>query len=224
MISIIQDYVSTVAAHYRGRVYAWNVVSEVLNDNGSWRNNIFYTYLGPDFVEIALVAARAADPNAKLYIEEYGAEDTNAKSDALFYLAQNLKNNGVPLDGIGFEGHIMTPITQSTAGIMGNTRRFESLDLDWAYTQIGVRIVNGSASPGRQGEDYHAMLVSCMTSHRCVGVLSSGITDLTNIEGMGIWGGPQWTETLFDASYTPVMAYNIIANYISKVTVDGNYI
>lgn len=86
-------------------------------------------------MEIALVAARAADPNAKLYIEEYGVEYVNAKSDALFYLAQNLKNNGVPLDGIGFEGHVITPLIQGAAGIMSNTRRFESLDLDWAYTR-----------------------------------------------------------------------------------------
>ncbi|KIO16255.1 glycoside hydrolase family 10 protein, partial [Tulasnella calospora MUT 4182] len=135
MISIIQDYVSTVAAYYQGRVYAWDVVSEIFNDNGTWRDNIFYKYLGSDFVEIALVAARAADPNAKLYIEEYGAEDFNVKSDALYYLAQNLKNNGVPLDGIGFEGHAITPVSQTYFGIIGNTQRFEGLDLDWAYTR-----------------------------------------------------------------------------------------
>ncbi|KAG8901661.1 hypothetical protein FRC01_009779 [Tulasnella sp. 417] len=224
MISIIQDYVTTVATYYQGRVYAWDVVSEIFNDNGTWRDNVFYNYLGSDFVEIALWAARAADPNAKLYIEEYGAEDLNVKSDALYYLAQTLKNNGVPLDGIGFEGHAITPTIPPPAGIMPNTQRFEALDLDWAYTQIGVRIVNGSSSPGRQAEDYHAMLISCMNSRRCVGVLTSGITDLTTIEGMGIWGGPQWTETLFDAYYVPVIGYNVIANYLSTVTVDGAYI
>ncbi|KAG8892066.1 hypothetical protein FRC01_014364, partial [Tulasnella sp. 417] len=222
--SIIQDYVTTVAAHYQGGVYAWDVVSEIFNDNGTWRDNVFYNYLGPDFVEIALWAARAADPNAKLYIEEYGVEDFNAKSDALYYLAQTLKNNGVPLDGIGFEGHLSTPLLSLSPTMISNKQRFADLDLDWAYTQLGVRIVNGSTTTGRQAEDYIAILAACIISPRCVGVLTSGITDATTIEGTGIWGGPQWTETLFDANYTPTMAYNVIANDLSTVTVNGNYI
>ncbi|KAG8944035.1 hypothetical protein FRC04_002230 [Tulasnella sp. 424] len=74
-----------------------------------WRSNVFYNVLGSDYVQIALVAARSVDPNAKLYIEEYGAEKVNAKSDALFYLAQDLKSMGIPLGGIWFEGHWVTP-------------------------------------------------------------------------------------------------------------------
>ncbi|KAG8892614.1 hypothetical protein FRC01_014063, partial [Tulasnella sp. 417] len=72
MSTIIQDYVFNVAAKYRGQIYAWNVVSEIFNDNGTWRSNMFYNYLGTDYVKIALQRARSADPNAKLYIEEYG--------------------------------------------------------------------------------------------------------------------------------------------------------
>ncbi|KAG8944034.1 hypothetical protein FRC04_002229 [Tulasnella sp. 424] len=135
LTSIIQDYVATVTGHYRGQVYAWDVVSEIFEDNGKWRSNVFYDVLGPDYVQIALVAARSADPGAKLYIEEYGAEEVNVKSDALFSLTQDLKNNGVPLDGIGFEGHSVTPQIPTPYSVMVNTQRFEALDLDWAYTR-----------------------------------------------------------------------------------------
>ncbi|KAG9044800.1 hypothetical protein FS837_007531 [Tulasnella sp. UAMH 9824] len=223
MVSIIQDYITTVASKYRGRVYAWDVVSEIFNDNGTWRDNVFYNYLGPEFVEIALFAARAADPNAKLYIEEYGVEELNVKSDALYSLAKDLKTKGVPLDGIGFEGHIISTQIPPYTSVHPNTQRFEDLDLDWAFTQLGVRIVNGSSTVGRQAEEYYAVLINCMLSTRCVGVLTSGITDDTTIEGTGIWGGPQWTETFFDANYVPVMAYNVIANSLSSLTVNGNY-
>ncbi|KAG9044799.1 hypothetical protein FS837_007530 [Tulasnella sp. UAMH 9824] len=225
IISIIQDHVTTVAGYYQGRVYAWDVVSEIFDDKGGWRNNIFYKYLGPDFVEIALSAARGADPNAKLYIEEYGAEDVNAKSDSLYDLAKDLKNKGVPLDGIGFEGHLNSPNIPAPSSVYYNTQRFEALDLDWGYTQLGVRIVNGATSPPRQAEDCLAVLeAACLVSTRCVGVSTSGITDLTTIEGMGIWGGPVWQETFFDLNYVPIIQYEVMADYLSLVTVNGNYI
>ncbi|KAG8959476.1 hypothetical protein FRC00_001555 [Tulasnella sp. 408] len=123
LISIIQDYVPTVASNYQGRVYAWDIVSEIFNDNGTWRDNVFYNYLGAEFVEIALYAARAADPNAKLYIEEYGVEELNVKSDTLYSLAKDLKTNGVPLDGIGFEGHIISTQIPPYTSVHPNTQR-----------------------------------------------------------------------------------------------------
>lgn len=127
-----------------------------------------------------------ADPNAKLYIEEYGAEIVNTKSNALYALAQTLKNSKVPLDGIGFEGHVVAGQIPNIGDVTSNVGRFASLDLDWAYTrasfdlmkrfgnalysksgflyvaaELGVRIVNGGASVGRQMEDYISMLSAC---------------------------------------------------------------
>ncbi|KAG8892740.1 hypothetical protein FRC01_013977, partial [Tulasnella sp. 417] len=162
MSTIIQDYVFNVAAKYRGQIYAWNVVSEIFNDDGTWRRNTFYNYLSSEYVQIALQRARSADPNAKLYIEEYGVEVANVKSDALFNLAQDLKNKNVPLDGIAFEGHFNTPDIPYPVPMMTNAQRFENLDLDWAFTQLGVRIVNGGSNLIRQAEDYYSVLIACM--------------------------------------------------------------
>ncbi|KAG8901662.1 hypothetical protein FRC01_009780, partial [Tulasnella sp. 417] len=60
-------------------------------------------------------------------------------------------------------------------------------------------------------------------SARCVGVVTSGIIDTITIEGTGSWGGPTWTETLFDANYVTVLAYYGIADSLAIATLDGAY-
>ncbi|KAG8944036.1 hypothetical protein FRC04_002231 [Tulasnella sp. 424] len=223
LTTVIQNYVTTVASRYKGKIYAWDVVSEIFNDDGGWRQNVFYNTIGPNYVRIALSAARAADPGAKLYIEELGAEAVNVKSNALYTLAQQLKASGVPLDGIGLEVHVKAGQIPSVSSMTTNVARFASLGLDWAYTQMGVRIVNGGVTVSQQTNDYKAMLSVCLDSPRCVGVITSGIVDSITIEGTGVWGGPTWTETLFDANYIPVQAYYGISNSLTAATINGNY-
>ncbi|KAG8894294.1 hypothetical protein FRC00_009168, partial [Tulasnella sp. 408] len=116
------------------RYNAWDVVSEIFNDNGSWRSNVFFNTLGSNYVAIALQAARAADPNAKLYIEEYGAESVNVKSNALWLLVTQLKINAMPLDGIGFEGQVGAVPPPNVDSMSLNLARCGPLNLDWAFT------------------------------------------------------------------------------------------
>lgn len=96
---------------------------------------MFYNTLGPNYVKIALQAARAADPAAKLYIEEYSAQPVNAKSNALYALVQTLKTSGIPIDGVGFEGHVTAGQSPNIASVTTNVARFVSLGLDWAFTR-----------------------------------------------------------------------------------------
>ena len=103
----MEAHITTEATHYKGECYAWDVVNEPFNSDGSFVADPFYNAMGSGYIADALRTAHAADPNAKLYLNDYSIEGENAKSNAMYSLAQSLLAQGVPLNGIGFESHFI---------------------------------------------------------------------------------------------------------------------
>lgn len=83
MTSIIQEHISNVAGHYAGQVYCWDVVNEPLNNDGTYDADVFFNAMGIDYVGVALNAARAADPNAKLYMNDYNVRHKYQSDDSV---------------------------------------------------------------------------------------------------------------------------------------------
>ena len=106
----LEQYVTDVVTHFKGRVLAWDVVNEVISDGEGgtvpYRDSNWYQAAGgPDYIDWAFNAARAADPDALLFINDYNTE-LSGKRGRLLGVVQDLIDRGVPIDGVGHQMHL----------------------------------------------------------------------------------------------------------------------
>ena len=101
------NHVTQVATHYKGKIYAWDVVNEAFADGGRGaRRDSNLQRTGNDWIEAAFRTARAADPAAKLCYNDYNIDDwTHAKTQAVYNMVRDFKARGVPIDCVGFQSH-----------------------------------------------------------------------------------------------------------------------
>lgn len=100
----MKDHISTVVGRYRGRVDAWDVVNEAFLASGKLRENRFWELLGEDYIPYAFRCAREADPDAELILNDFGIPRYK-KRKAVIEFVNRMRAEGVPIDGIGIQGH-----------------------------------------------------------------------------------------------------------------------
>lgn len=212
---VLSDHIANVAGHFKGKVFAWDVVNEPFNDDGTIRSTIWYDTPGIGFagqgtktIEQALKWAHSADPAAKLFVNDYGAELMNAKSDAIYAMAQDFKTRGVPLNGIGLELHIDPSFdTQANMTSLGqNIQRLGALGLDVHFTELDVRIPDSSAgSLALQAQTYKDLMTVCLAQTACTAFQTWGFTDKYSWVP-GFFTGYGWALP-FDLNYAKKPAY-----------------
>ncbi|WP_194911021.1 endo-1,4-beta-xylanase [Catenulispora rubra] len=213
---VMEAHVTTEATHYKGKVYAWDVVNEPFNEDGSLRQDVFYNAMGTGYIADAIRTAHAADPNAKLYLNDYNIEGENAKSDGMYNLAKSLLAQGVPLNGIGLESHFI--VGQVPSSMQANMQRFAALGLDVAVTELDDRIQlpAGSSSLQQQANDYSTVVKDCLAVSRCVGVSQWGVDDAHSwIPGAFPGYG---AATMYDQNDQPKPAYSATATALGGGT------
>src|SRR6516165_4875012 len=206
--SAMETHITTEASHYKGECYAWDVVNEPFNGDGSFVSDAFFNAMGSGYIADALRTAHAADPNAKLYLNDYNIEGENAKSNAMYSLAQSLLAQGVPLNGIGFESHFI--LGQVPSDMEANMQRFASLGLDVAVTELDDRITlpASTANLQQQATDFANVVKDCLGVSRCVGVTQWAVGDADSWVP-GTFSG-QGAATMFDQSYNPKPAFTAV--------------
>ncbi|MGW0854710.1 endo-1,4-beta-xylanase [Streptomyces sp. NPDC002690] len=171
-------HITEEATHYRGAVTAWDVVNEPFNEDGTFRTSPFYNAMGTDYIATALRAAHAADPDAKLYLNDYNIEGLGAKSDAMYALVSELLDEGVPLDGVGMQAHLAVQYGFPYQ-MQANMKRFADLGLDVAVTELDVRmqLPSDAAKSATQSTYYQQVVEACLAVERCVGITVWDYTD-----------------------------------------------
>jgi endo-1,4-beta-xylanase len=205
---IMTTHITEVMNHYEGDVEYWDVVNEAFNEDGTMRQSVFQTTLGQGYVANAFRAADAADPNAKLCINDYNIEGDNAKSDGLYNLVSSLINQGVPIDCVGFQSHFILDQIPST--LQSNMQRFADLGLELVITELDIRInmPADSAELQRQATQFAGVVNTCLAVDACSGVTVWGIGDRDSwvpdvFEGQG-------APLLYDDNYQPKPAFDAV--------------
>lgn len=171
------EHVRRVAEHFKGRIAQWDVVNEAITDAGRLRRRPFAEKLGPGYVAEAFRTARRADPRAKLFINDYGIEGINRKSDRLYALVAELKRAGVPVDGVGFQMHVNLEGVPET--FVANLRRFAALGLDLAVTEadVALRVPPSEEDLRAQGRVFADAVRGCRAVPECRSFTFWGFTD-----------------------------------------------
>ena len=186
--SILTDFmlkhIEIMLDHYRGRIHEWDVVNEVLDlfGNGDIEENVFYRYVGPDYIKLALKAARQADPTIKIYINEQFNNYTDKRAESFYQLIKSLVDEGLPLDGIGIQGHSLYNLAPPVT-LKAYMQRFEALGLTVEITELEarLRLFNSAKDPYlAQGEYYRDIAQQCLEVAACKGITFWGYNDATS--------------------------------------------
>jgi endo-1,4-beta-xylanase len=141
LLSRLETHVKTVVSRYKDDIKSWDVVNEVIDEWGGHpeglRQSPWFLITGTDYIKVAFETARQyAAPDAKLYINDYNTEVT-PKRTYLYNLVKSLKEQGVPIDGVGHQGHIQIG-WPSEKEIEDTINMFADLGLDNQITELDV--------------------------------------------------------------------------------------
>ncbi len=176
LAEILERHIKTVIGHYRGKVFAWDVVNEAFDEShpGKLRSTIWRDQpgIGPGngtgYIEHCFRWAHEADPLALLFYNDAEAEEINPKSDAIYAMVQDFRKRGVPIDGVGFQVHIAN-LHADIASISANMKRFTALGIQVQITEMDVALPvdsNGNAQIAdlkTQANLYREITAACLS-------------------------------------------------------------
>jgi endo-1,4-beta-xylanase len=200
--SALVNHITQVATHYRGKLYAWDVVNEAFDDGGSGaRRNSNLQRTGNDWIEVAFRTARAADPTAKLCYNDYNIDSWSAaKTQGVYRMVQDFKSRGVPIDCVGLQSHFGNGIP---GDYQTTIQRFAALGVEVVITELDI-----AGGGSQQADNYRKVVQACVSVPQCAGLTVWGIRDTDS------WRSGD-TPLLFDGSGNKKAAYNAVLDALN---------
>ena len=187
-LSILENHITNVVSHFRGQVKEWDVVNECLDDDQTTvrtrpdsydlRESVWTRAIGEDFIDSAFVYAHRADPDAKLYLNDYGVElQGKAKSMAFYNLAVRLKASGIPIDGVGLQCHFSIGDVDSVK-LENTIRRFAEVGLQCIITELDMGVPSTSTGDlEEQARNYRVVTDIMLNNENCPNLVVWGLKD-----------------------------------------------
>ncbi|PVH77263.1 glycoside hydrolase family 10 protein [Cadophora sp. DSE1049] len=222
--AVMKSHITEEMTHYKGQCYAWDVVNEAFDDTSAaaFRNSVFYQAMGEDYIRIAFETARAADPDAKLYYNDYNIEYTGAKATNALAMVTKLVNGGTPIDGVGVQGHYIVGKMPSGSDISTHLEAYTALGLEVAITELDIRMTLPSTESdlAQQSTDYAAAVTACLDVANCVGITIWDFTDKYSWIP-SVFSG-QGAACLFDENLVKKPAYDGVVAALSAGKKSGS--
>jgi endo-1,4-beta-xylanase len=176
------NHIDTVVSHFKGRIYAWDVVNEAWQNGNALRTSVFMQQLGAGFIDEAFIAAKAADPDAKLYYNDFGAEGTGGKANAIYNMVQGMLQRGVPIDGVGLQMHTGSANANPTiSAFQTNMQRIRELGLEVVVSELDVQTCTDTSPMDVrmdvQRSRYYDIVSACVDEVGCSAVTIWGVID-----------------------------------------------
>ena len=219
LMDLLEAHIFTEVGRYKGRIWQWDVANEFFRDSnpsGINPNDFWVSHLGTGIIPQAFRWARQADPVALLMYNDYniaGEDGSNAKSDAVFAWVQQMLDQGVPIDGIGNQGHLDTQFGFPTR-MQQDLERYASLGLKVAITEADVRtFVDGPTTQVptnhleffAQPYEFDQMMKAALAVPECISFTCWGFGDADSWIP-GFFKGEGYA-TLYDVNLSPKPAY-----------------
>lgn len=232
---ILHQHITDEVSHFRGEIWQWDVVNEVFANSwdtptadGLNSNDFWVQHLGEGVIADAFRWAHQADPKALLMYNDYnidGQDGTNAKFQAVYNFVKNLRAQGVPIDGIGEQGHLDTQYGFDAQRFQSDLQAYAGLGLKVAVTEADVRTFVNDATDQTptsqlaqfaQPYEFSEMLKDCELVQACISFTAWGVYDgdswipgTFSGEGYGL---------LYDVNLKPKPAYFALQQDLALAT------
>ena len=218
LLKRLRDHIFAVAGRYKGKVYAWDVVNEAISDRDGelFRDSGFYKICGEEFISKAFEYAHEADPDAKLFYNDYNTENPK-KREKIYQLLKKLLDAKVPVHGIGLQAH-WSLNNPERAELEKTINRFASLGLKIQITELDISVYSGKTDPGipaltddleQKQADQYKMVFEIFRKYKDVitGVTFWNLSDRSSwLDNFPVRGRKNY-PLIFDQNLTPKKAY-----------------